>query len=97
MNGSFLVVVCYVFTPLDHNTSNCEIYWLVRGDAKERSDYDVDTLTWLWDVTTLADKEIIVNNSKGVHSKYYKPGPFSEMEDLAQRYIEWVLQELQRS
>jgi len=89
-------VVCYVFTPVDHNNSNCEIYWLVRGDAEEGKDYDVDELTWLWDVTTQADKEIIVNNSRGVHSKYYEPGPFSGMEDLERIYIEWILAELQR-
>jgi Rieske 2Fe-2S family protein len=89
-------VVCYVFTPVDMNNSKCEIYWLVRGDAKEGKDYDVDQLTWLWDVTTEADKTIIVNNSKGIHSQYYKPGPFSEMERLERRYIEWILQELQR-
>ncbi len=89
-------VVCYVFTPVDHNNSNCEIYWLVRADAEEGKDYDVDELTWLWDVTTKADKEIIVNNSRGVHSKYYEPGPFSGMEDLEQIYIEWILAELQR-
>ncbi len=89
-------VVCYVFTPLDHNNSNCEIYWLVRGDAEEGKDYDVEELIWLWDVTTKADKEIIVNNSRGVHSKYYEPGPFSGMEDLEQIYIEWILAELQR-
>lgn len=89
-------VVCYVFTPVDHNNSNCEIYWLVRGDAEEGKDYDVDELTWLWDITTKADKEIIVNNSRGVHSKYYEPGPFSGMEDLEQIYIEWILAELQR-
>ncbi len=87
-------VVCYVFTPVDMNNSKCDIYWLVRGDAKEGKDYDVDELTWLWDVTTEADKTIIVNNSKGVHSRYYKPGPFSQMERLERRYIEWVLQEL---
>lgn len=89
-------VVCYVFTPVDHHNSNCEVYWLVRGDAKEGKDYDVDELTWLWDVTTHADKKIIVNNSKGVHSKYYEPGPFSKMEDLESNYIEWILGELQR-
>ena len=89
-------VVCYVFTPVDHNNSNCEIYWLVRGDAEEGKDYDVDELTWLWDVTTKADKEIVVNNSRGVHSKYYEPGPFSGMEDLERIYIEWILAELQR-
>lgn len=89
-------VVCYVFTPIDHNNSNCEIYWLVRGDAEEGKDYDVEELTWLWDVTTHADKKIIVDNSKGVHSKYYEPGPFSEMEDMEQLYVEWILGELQR-
>ncbi len=89
-------VVCYVFTPVDHNNSNCEIYWLVRGDAEEGRDYDVAELTWLWDVTTKADKEIIVNNSKGVHSKYYEPGPFAGMENMERIYVEWLLQELAR-
>jgi Rieske 2Fe-2S family protein len=62
-------VVAYVFTPTGHESSKCEIYWMVRSDAKEGRDYDVDELTWLWDITTISDKEIIVNNSKGVHSK----------------------------
>jgi len=89
-------VVAYVFTPVDMNSSKCDIYWLVRSDAKEGKDYDVDELTWLWDITTEADKTIIVNNSKGVHSRYYKPGPFSGMERLERRYVEWILQELAR-
>ncbi len=89
-------VVAYVFTPIDQNNSSCEIYWLVRGDAEEGKDYDVDKLTWLWDVTTQSDKEIIVNNSRGVHSKYYRPGPLSGMESAERIYIEWILQELQR-
>lgn len=87
-------VVAYVFTPVDKDNSKCEIYWLVRNDAEEGSDYDVDALTWLWDVTTIADKTIIVNNSKGVHSRYYEPGPFSGMEDAERSYIEWILKEL---
>ena len=89
-------VVGYVFTPTGHNSSECRIYWMVRADAEEGKDYDVDKLTWLWDVTTISDKEIIVNNSKGVHSKYYRPGPFSGMERAERVYIEWILQELQR-
>ena len=89
-------VVMYVFTPIEHQRSQCEIYWLVRGDAEKGRDYDVEELTWLWDITTQADKEIIVNNSKGVHSKYYEPGPFSGMEAMESIYIDWILQELQR-
>ncbi|MDJ0748368.1 MAG: aromatic ring-hydroxylating dioxygenase subunit alpha [Woeseiaceae bacterium] len=89
-------IVAYVFTPTGHDSSKCEIYWMVRGDAEEGRDYDVDELTWLWDVTTISDKEIIVNNSKGVHSKYYQPGPFSGMEKEERVFIEWILAELSR-
>ena len=59
-------------------------------------DYDVDELTWLWDVTTSADKTIIVNNWKGVRSRYYTPGPFSGMEEAASNYVQWILRELAR-
>jgi Rieske 2Fe-2S family protein len=87
-------VVAYVFTPVDKDSCRCEIYWFVRNDAVEKKDYNIDALTWLWDVTTLADKKIIVNNWKGVRSKYYQPGPFSSMEQAESIYIEWILQEL---
>jgi Rieske 2Fe-2S family protein len=87
-------VVGYVFTPVDDKNCQCRIYWMVRGDAKEGVDYDKEALMWLWDVTTYADEEIIVNNWKGVNSRYYQPGPFSAMEHLEQRYVDWILQEL---
>jgi Rieske 2Fe-2S family protein len=87
-------VVGYVFSPVDHKNCQCKIHWFVRKDAVEGKDYDRDELMWLWDVTTHADKKIIVNNWKGVNSRYYRPGPFSGMERMEQRYIEWILQEL---
>ena len=89
-------VVCYVFTPVDLENSRCDIYWLVRGDAREGKDYDVDKLTWLWDITTESDKRIIVNNWKGVKSRFYTPGPLSRMEGTERDYIEWLLEALQR-
>ena len=87
-------VVAYVFTPVDIDKSECEIYWLVRNDAEEGKDYDKEQLMWLWDITTEADKTIIVNNRKGVASRYYRPGPFSGMEDAESVYIQWILKEL---
>lgn len=89
-------VVGYVFSPTEHNRSNCRIYWMVRGDAVVGKDYNLEELTWLWDVTTDADKRIIVNNSKGVHSRYYQPGPFSGMERAESIFIDWVIAELRR-
>ncbi len=90
-------VVCYVFMPTDRQNCRCDIYWLVRSDAEEGKDYHVEDLTWLWDVTTQADKKIIVNNWKGLQSRYYKPGPFSAMENAERAWVEWILQELQRN
>jgi Rieske 2Fe-2S family protein len=87
-------VVAYIFTPIDQYHSQCDIYWLVRNDAEAGKDYDLDELVWLWDVTTEADKRIIMNNWKGVNSRYYRSGPFSGMERMEGRYIEWLLQQL---
>ena len=87
-------VVAYVFSPTDHRNCICKIFWLVRGDAIEGNDYDREELMWLWDITTESDKEIIVNNWKGINSRYYRPGPFSGMESMERRWTEWILQEL---
>ena len=63
--------------------------WLVRGDAEEGRDYDREKLTWLWDVTTQADKTIIERNQQGVNSRYYVPGPLSDWEDYTWKFLAW--------
>ncbi len=90
-------VVGYVFTPVDQTNCQCQIYWMVRDDAEEGKDYDKEALMWLWDITTYADEKIIVDNWKGVNSRYYRPGRFAGMEDLEARWIEWILHELRRA
>ncbi len=84
-------VVLYRFTPRGQRSTDCEITWLVNESAVEGRDYDRAALTWLWDVTTLADKEIIERNQAGVDSRYYEPGPLSPMEDFTQRFLNWYL------
>ena len=90
-------VVGYVFTPVDQTNCKCEIYWMVRGDAVEGKDYNIEDLTWLWDITTCADEKIIIDNWEGVNSRYYQPGPLSGMEAAERRWLEWVLHELRRA
>jgi Rieske 2Fe-2S family protein len=84
-------VVLYRFTPLSQHLTDCDISWLVRGDAVEGKDYSKEELTWLWDVTTQADKRIIEHNAQGVNSKFYVPGPLSNMESYAWHFMEWYL------
>ena len=87
-------VVLYRFTPVTIDTAECDITWLVRGDAVEGRDYDRNRLTWLWDITTHADKQIIERNHQGVNSRYYVPGPLSSMENYAWSFISWYLETL---
>ena len=84
-------VVIYRFTPVSKDRCECDITWLVNGEAVEGKDYDKARLTWLWDVTTLADKRIIEDNAKGVKSRYYEPGPYSEMEDYTWKFTSWYM------
>jgi Rieske 2Fe-2S family protein len=82
-------VVLYRFTPRGLRSTDCEITWLVNETAREGVDYDRAALTWLWDVTTIADKTIIERNQAGVDSRFYVPGPLSPMEDFTRRFLEW--------
>ncbi len=89
-------VVLYRFTPLSADKCDCDITWLVNGDAEEGKDFDKADVTWLWDVTTNADKKIIENNQKGVNSRFYEPGPYSEMEDVTRRFVAWYLDTIKK-
>lgn len=90
-------VVGYVFTPVDAKNCECKIYWMVRGDAVEGKDYNREELMWLWDITTYADEKIITDNWQGVQSRFYRPGPFSGMERLEKRWVNWILHELRKA
>lgn len=87
-------VVLYRFLPTSIDECDCDITWLVRGDAEAGKDYDLDRLTWLWDVTTIADKAIIERNHQGVMSRFYEPGPLSTMEEATNRWNRWYLDAL---
>jgi Rieske 2Fe-2S family protein len=86
--------VLYRFIPRSPATSAMELTWLVKGGAKEGVDYDLEKLTWLWRVTSEADKRITEDNQKGVNSRFYQPGPYAPVEPNAIRWIEWYLGEI---
>lgn len=84
-------IVLYRFTPLSVDSTDCDITWLVNESAEEGKDYDLKKLTWLWDVTTIADQYIIERNQEGVNSRFYAPGPYSKMENFTQIFVAWYV------
>ncbi len=64
--------------------------WLVSADAEEGVDYTLDGLTELWNRTNLQDRELAENNQRGVNSRGFVPGPYSEeAESLVLRFVDW--------
>ena len=86
--------VIYRFIPRGGLATEMEVLWLVDAAAREVEDYDVEALTWLWEVTSLADKRIIERNQQGVASRFYRPGPFSLMEPGARQYVDRYVADL---
>jgi Rieske 2Fe-2S family protein len=86
----------YRFIPRGPAQTEMEVIWLVAGGAEAGRDYDPAALTWLWDVTSLADKRIIERNQAGVASRAYEPGPFSLMEPGTAQYVARYAGELAR-
>ena len=84
----------YLFIPRGPQKADMELVWLVAGDAREGVDYDRAKLTWLWDVTSAADKLIIDQNQQGVNSRYYHPSAYGPMETQTRSFTEWYLREI---
>lgn len=73
-------IIGYRFIPTALQKTDIQVVWMVREDAQEGADYDLDNLTWLWHETSLDDERIIRHNQAGVNSHHYIPGPLSNME-----------------
>ena len=84
----------YRFIPRSVDRTEMEVLWLVHEDAVEGRDYDLARLTWLWQVTSVEDKQIIERNQEGVNSRYYEPGPYSLQERYAGHFVDWYLTDI---
>lgn len=67
-------------TPLGPLETDQVVTWLVHEDAEEGVDYDIESLSWLHNVTLGQDKKIVEDNHIGIGSRAYVPGPYMELE-----------------
>ena len=82
------------FTPVTPEFSEVVVTWHVRADAVEGKDFDLERLKWMWDVTTIEDTKIIINNQKGVNSAHYVPGPYALQESYSSAFTDWYLERI---
>ncbi len=69
--------------------------WLVRGDAVEGVDYDVDRVTHMWNIIGPQDWRICEGTQVSLSSNHYRSGPYSDAESWTDTFIRWYLRSLQ--
>ena len=93
---SFLIsfpdyIVFATFVPRSTLETDIEMVWLVSGSAVAGVDYDTDTVSRLWSITTEEDRIIIGDNQKGISSSGYRPGPYSLDESKVIEILDWYM------
>lgn len=62
--------------PVSAVKTQFQLTWFVSEDAQD-SDFDLDDLVHVWDMTTRQDVELIERTQDGMKSRRYTPGPLS--------------------
>lgn len=82
-------------TPRGPLKTDTEAIWLVRADAVEGKDYDVDRIVAVWSPTLGEDKTITENNQAGILSSRYTPGPYQSQEQRISDFGKWYRGQLE--
>ncbi len=81
--------------PIDKNTTEVRVIWLVDEKAEEEKDYTLEKLMPFWQLTSEQDWKLCEAAQMGVQSSGYKPGPYSTHKEYnVERFVRWYLNQL---
>ena len=79
-------------TPTGPETTRMRADWLVRADAREGADYEVERLIAFSDRVNREDRDLILGQAAGVSSSRYAPGPLvMDDESRVQHFLDWYM------
>ena len=85
-------LVLFRIIPRTPTSSEMELTWLVAADcAFPDNEEALKELKWLWHATTQQDVVLTNQNSQGVSSRFYRPGPYSDGEAALTRWSDWYV------
>jgi Rieske 2Fe-2S family protein len=80
--------------PLERGRTLVRSTWLVHAEAEEGRDYDLHTLTSVWNATNAQDAAFVGETQRGVSSPAYVPGPIAPSEYMVQLLHTWYEERL---
>jgi Rieske 2Fe-2S family protein len=82
--------ISFRLMPISPTETELVTKWFVPADAKEGVDYDIKTLTEVWEATNAQDKEIVERQFEGISSPAYQPADFNALhEDGVSAFYHW--------
>ncbi|WP_406452471.1 aromatic ring-hydroxylating dioxygenase subunit alpha [Streptomyces sp. NBC_01622] len=86
--------ITFSVTPLGPDRTLVRTTWLVHADAVEGIDYDLDTLTKVWQATNDQDAVLVARAHQGISSPAYLPGPYGPTEEQVEAFVNWYVTRL---
>ena len=80
--------------PLGPDRTLVRTTWLVHADAVEGIDYDLDTMTKVWQATNDQDAVLVARAHQGISSPAYRPGPYGPAEEQVEAFVNWYVTRL---
>jgi glycine betaine catabolism A len=84
-------VVTFRLMPLSERRTDIVCEWLMHPDEISKADFDPSDAIDFWHLTNQQDWELSDLAQAGISSKGYRPGPYSNREDLLIAFDRWVL------
>lgn len=83
--------ITFAVFPVSPGESLLRTTWLVHEDAVEGVDYEIDSLTRVWQITNDQDRRFIELAQRGAESPAYEPGPYVPSEYMVAMFTNWYI------
>jgi glycine betaine catabolism A len=85
-------VVTFQLSPLAADRTDITCHWLMHPDELAKPGFDPSDAVDFWDLTNRQDWELSDLAQQGISSQGYRPGPYSNREELLMAFDRWVIE-----
>lgn len=85
-------VVTFLLSPIAADRTDITCHWLMHPDEIARPGFDPDDAVEFWDVTNRQDWALSDLAQEGIASRGYRPGPYSNREEMLAAFDRWVIE-----
>jgi len=90
-------VISFRMLPVSPTETELITTWLVPRDAMEGVDYNLSTLTEVWEATNEQDRKLVENVQEGVSSPAFVPGPYHPTHETGvMDFVHWYANHMKR-